>query len=695
MIQVARVLLVALIGTFLATFVSAPASAASTDATVVIDRFTPIVPERGDTLRLSGRVINVSAETMRDVRVRLRISTNPLARRAEVDEIFTTGVDATTEPAGQPLDSLSVAVTAELPPNQQANFAFAIPFAEISLPRAGVYVMGVEVLAPQDGQEQRVGITRTFLPWFPDEDSVVPINLVWLWPLVDAPARTASGVLLNDQLPNQISEGGRLDTLLAVGERFPRLVSWMVDPALVQSVSAMTSGYRVRTERGVVVGDRTGEAMNWLESLRRALTAAAPASSTGELATHVFPYADVDAGAVRRADLSADVVRSVTQAVPVASTALRGSVGDVVSWAPFGRLDRRTTNLLISAGTRAFVVSSSALPAEEGVPNTGVTRVSAISGSAPALVRDSGLARALALPQATVSEALLARQYFLAESALLATGFPAELPNRTVVVGPDDPRWAPSAVMLNGLLRATTRAPWLAPRSWDVALTEPANPISRSRAGYGDKAIAAELPESYLRKVERANGLLAGLTAIVDDPAGLSDPYAFALLRAESAAWRTQPRVGNELTTSITEDLRTQIALVRPLSEGRVTFSGETGTVPVTIANDLDRNVTVGVQLVGTPQARLTSPAVTDIRIAAGEKVSVELDATVVGGRELPVRVQLLTPEGENFGDAATITLATTAYARAASVVVVLAFVAIVIFVIVGIARRIRAGRTT
>jgi len=689
-----RVFLAVLLGVMTAAGIATPVHAASTDATVVIDRFTPIVPERGDTLRISGRVINVSAENLSDVRVRLRISTNPLTRRAEVDEIFTTGVDATNEPAGQPLDSLSVDVAPTLAPNQQAAFSFAIPFADISLPRDGVYVLGVEVLAPQAGREERAGITRTFLPWYPDEESILPINLVWLWPLVDSPARTASGVLLNDQLPAQISDGGRLDTLLDVGERFPRLVSWIVDPALVQSVSAMTSGYRVRTERGVVVGDRSGQALAWLDTLRRALTAAAPAASEGELATRVLPYADVDANAVRRADLSADVVRSVTQAEPVTSTALRGAVGDVVSWAPFGRLDRKTTNLLISAGARAFILSASALPTEEGIPNTGVTRVSSVSGSAPALVRDSGLARALALPQATVSQALLARQYFLAESALLAAAFPSELPNRTVVVGPDDPRWAPSAVMLNGLLRATTRAPWLAPRSWEAALTEPANPTQRTRAGYGDKAIAAELPANYLRKVERANGLLSGLTAIVDDPAGLSENYSFALLRAESAAWRTQPRVGNELTTSITEDLTAQIALVRPLSEGRVTFSGESGVVPVTIANDLDRNVTVGVQLLGNPQARLTSPAVMGVRIAAGEKVSVELDATVVGGRELPVRVQLLTPDGENFGDPASITLATTAYARAAAVVVIVAFVAIVIFVIVGITRRIRAGRT-
>jgi len=68
---------------------------------------------------------------------------------------------------------------------------------------------------------------------------------------------------------------------------------------------------------------------------------------------------------------------------------------------------------------------------------------------------------------------------------------------------------------------------------------------------------------------------------------------------------------------------------------------------------------------------------------------SVELDARVVGGDPLAVEVQLIGPDGQDYGEPAMITLASTAYARAAAWVVALAFVAIVIFVIVGVVRRI------
>ncbi len=96
-----------------------------------------------------------------------------------------------------------------------------------------------------DTTEVRKGILRTFLPWYPTPGTVRPISLVWLWPLADWPARSASGVLLNNRTPDEIAEGGRLDRLLNIGERFRNTVSWIADPALLQTVSDMTRGYQV------------------------------------------------------------------------------------------------------------------------------------------------------------------------------------------------------------------------------------------------------------------------------------------------------------------------------------------------------------------------------------------------------------------------------------------------------------------
>jgi hypothetical protein len=193
--------------------------------------------------------------------------------------------------------------------------------------------------------------------------------------------------------------------------------------------------------------------------------------------------------------------------------------------------------------------------------------------------------------------------------------------------------------------------------------------------------------------VQRVQGQLSTFNAVLEDPAPLTEQYANALLRAESAAWRTQPVMGKLLVDSVRIGLTDQIAQVRVLSEGTITLSGDSGRVPVTIANDLDRAVTVGVQLRSSPSVRLESAPLSGIRIEPGRLASVELDARVIGSQELGVRVQLLTPDGADFGEPARITIASTAYARAAAWVIAIAFLAIVIFVVVGVTRRIRAAQ--
>ena len=95
----------------------------------------------------------------------------------------------------------------------------------------------------------------------------------------------------------------------------------------------------------------------------------------------------------------------------------------------------------------------------------------------------------------------------------------------------------------------------------------------------------------------------------------------------------------------------------------------------------------------GNPPLRLSSEPLTGIRIEPGKFASVDITARVVGGDPLAVDVQLLSPDGEDYGSPARITVVSTAYARAASWVVAAAFLAIVVFVIVGVVRRINKAR--
>ena len=115
--------------------------------------------------------------------------------------------------------------------------------------------------------------------------------------------------------------------------------------------------------------------------------------------------------------------------------------------------------------------------------------------------------------------------------------------------------------------------------------------------------------------------------------------------------------------------------------------------MPVTLANDSDSVVNVGLSLIGVPSSRLESVPKTGIVIEPGQKISLEIPVRIVGGDPLPTKVQLLTPKGQAYGSPANIVLGSTAYARAAGWVVVAAFGAIAIFVVVGITRRIVQAR--
>lgn len=673
------------------------ADPAGSTITVVIDRLTPVVPEPGDTLRVNGRLVNTSGAAISGVSVRLGLSASPLTARNQIDTIAGLELNPETDPIDYFFDRTRFSLAKELAPGDEQRFELTAPVNELPLGKDGVYPLMVEVLGNQVGVgEVRRGGLRTFLPWM--TTNVDPINLVWLWPLSDYPAREATGVLLNEQTPRELAPGGRLDSLLTLGANNPGTVSFIADSQLLQGAQDISGGYQVQSGDTRVVGDLSEAAASWLSRLTSVLSAATnssnnPTQESGareRLPLRVLPYADIDAVASWRADLDGDVVRATTMSPTLASNILGRNVLGSVYWAPEGRINKKTGDLLSAAGVRTIIVSSNALPPRDpAVQGSGLGVLGTSFGGMTAVVIDQGLADTLALNQRSKSGAIQMRQRFLAETALISQLIPEDASSRTIVAAPNNLRWNPSTVALNSLLEATGTAPWLNRASLSGLLTEGASALPRERGGYGARVRAAELPASYLQRVRTANSKLASFTSVLNNPTGLTDSYAEAILRAQSSAWRTELNVGNDLVDSILADLNANIAQVYALSEGTITLSGEQGLVPVTIANDLDRTVTVGVVLRGFPSARLDSDPLTDITIEAGKKVSVELQARVVGGQSLATGVQLLTPEGDDFGSPAMIELVSTAYAQAAAWVIALAFTAIVIFVVVGIFRRI------
>lgn len=646
---------------------------AQTQVQVVLDTLTPIVPTSAGTLHLAGRVVNTSTSTMTSPQVQLRLSPAPIAGRSGIDAVLS-GSGAATAPV------LVQALGPDLAPGAQQQFTIDVPLRRLPLHAPGTYAMTVAAL---EGTSRTVGDLRTFLPWYPSSERLPhAVGVVWLWPLADAPARTATNVLIDDQTPRALARGGRLADLVDVGREFSSTLMWMIDPSLLQTADIVSRGYQVVQDGAVVVGNSSPDASTWLNELRATVT---PTNASA------FAYADVDAAADRRNGLRTDVVRAMTSAAPIASDLLRSAVPGGTYWSPSGSLDLRTANLLASAGARVAILSTSAMAGAADQPRQGLADYATSFGNLDAVLADARLSATLAQPQRTASEVILARQRFLAETAVIAESPQARTHTPlTVVAAPLDVRWAPNPSLLRSVLRATQSAPWMIPTTLASLLNSTPGPSAR--LPYQPRS-SNELTAAHLTRVRTVQQRVGQLTAVQQDPGPTNQAYSEALLRAQSSAWRTQPATGTALVTAISRELTAQISQVRPTSSGTITFSGDSGAVPVTLANDSGALVTVGLRLTGVPSSRLESEPIQGIAIEPGQKISVQVPVRIVGGDPLTTRVQILTPSGQDYGAAATITLVSTAYARAAGWVVIAAFAAIALFVVVGIARRILQQR--
>ena len=659
---------------------------------VVLTGVAPVALGDSTTLSVSGRVANSGFDDLSAVSVRLTLSGSPLSDRGVIRKASR----GAPIPDAIPLYDTDSPIADVLSPGAQEEFRISVRTSDLPLSTPGVYVVGVEVVGYGSAGYVILGSAQTLLPYVPP--GVAAINVAWLWPLASWPTQDANGVLLGDAVPREVATGGRLRNLLDIGSTSPG-VSWVVDPQLLQMVSDMSDGYLV--QKGGTIRPGTGqEAANaWSTDVRRVLGVERkprdkqPPSPPRPLLS--LPYADVDADAATRAGLETDVVRAITVAPDIVRRELERDSDGTLTWAPGGRLDPATLELLASAGVRTIVVRERAVPLASGsdyLP-TGHTDIPTAAGPLRALIIDSGLLDALTMPQGNQSQILAARQRFLAELAFVALdGGPA---GRSLVAAAGSARWDPNPRLLRALLASLRSTKWTRLVPVGTLLSQSATSEARTLAPYDTAARGHELTSAYMSKILAAQDSLDSLRQVVSDSTSATTPVMSALLRAESAAWRTRPETGVSLIEQTQDSIDAQIARLYVVPRETVTFSGDRGSVPVTVANDFDQPVVIGVDLVGSPAARLAAEEVEPITIEAGRRASLEVPVRIVGGDPLPVTVQLIDDKGRPFGEPITMELRTTAYSRAALWVAIGAAVLLGLLVLFDIYRRARQRRAS
>ncbi len=653
---------------------------------VTLTSMTPAVPTPADTLVLTGTVTNTAPTTARQVVVRLRLSPTPVRNRSEITDILA----GTAGRTGVAVDGTRTAVADALAPGARADFRITVPVAALRLPAATaeVVVLGVESLADVDNDGQgtiQTGLTRAFLPWFPVAGQVSPTPVVWLFPLTTAPSRVGDGVFLDDHLATEVSATGRLTRLLDAAARAPGAVSWVVDPALLKSLADMADGYVVRRPDGTTTpGTGAAVAGAWLARLR-ALTASAEVTASA--------YADPDVVALHRAGLDVDIALASNTALDLPQQLLGVPVDHGLAWPAGGITDDGTLDVLRASGSRVVVLSAATLPPAPPVTYTPSGSVDLATGGSPlrAAVSDPIVSRLVAAPTRAVADPATAnpvvrRQTALAEIAMTTLELPGT--PRTMVIAPDT-RWSAYSSSTGDLVAAVAGSPFAVPSRLGALVAAPPSDVPRARTDYPPVARAAELRPAYLAGVAAGRRDLAGLRSVAPDTSSTSsDQLEAGLTRAESSAWRTDPSAGRRLLAAVRGAIDQQVARVHVLSRAPVTLPGDSGVIPVTVANDLDRPARVGLRLQGTPVTRFVAADVAPVTIAPGQKRTLEVRTRVIGTGPVTVDITLLTPDGQVFGEPTRTEVRSAAYARAAQWVVGGLFAVLVVLLGINFVRR-------
>jgi len=694
-----------------------PSPSTARTVEVAVDELTPKAPARGQQLSISGRLVNHGTERIDTLRVAIQLG-SVLTNRSALQA-------ASSSPPGYPREvGTPVRPTETLAPRASLPFSLAVAVEDLRLDKLGVYPLRVEVRGRPAGRTSRqLGTADTFLPSFPDPVAA-PTRLAWIWPLVDAPHRGPSDVLSDDGLGASLSGTGRLSGLLsaaspaavataapptngpptgaaplppppaparppaaaaaAAGVGRPVPVTWAIDPDLLETVGLMSVPYLVGDDRGKTrPGTGVAAASSWLGRLVAA-TRGAPLLA--------LPYADPDVVALTRAGLDVDVLSAMSYGATVAPRLLPGSVVlSGLSWPPGGMLTVSALDTLVGSGTTSLLLSDESLPLVDPPNYTPGPRamVGTVGRQVGALLSDSVLDQ-LVSRGGEAGGTRLAEQRFLVETAMITA---ERQESRSVVITPPR-RWAPDPAYAAAVLADTAEVPWLTPTTVPDVLREPVPAGARTSLTYPERAGAAELSPGYLDGVDRIRGSLRQFRSILTNDAATA-PIQLALLRAESAAWRDDPGVGVALRNRTGRYLTGLRDQVRVTAGGVVTLTSSSGTIPVTIANDLDQPVRVQLRLDAKDRARLVTDATDVQQIAGKRRQTIQVHAEARTSGQFPVYVTLLTPDGESLGPRVELLVRSTAYGRVALGITGTAFGVLLLAVGARLSRRAMRARRT
>jgi hypothetical protein len=468
----------------------------------------------------------------------------------------------------------------------------------------------------------------------------------------------------------------------------------------------MAGGYSGRSANGAPKpGSGAAAAHTWLTKAKATLSTGA---SKATAQVWALPYADPDLASVANAPTSladrlrGQVTTAATYHAAVIDSQLGAQPAGTLAWPAAGQADPATLRLAQVLRPAAAVLSGSSLPLQ--TPNERYTPSgrSSIDGipaavSDPALdsVLDGDPADADAGNGSGSAPGLLAGQRFIAETALITT---QQQSQRAIVVqAPRD--FAPSSDLL-AALRDVTGSNWVDYVGLSTVLhSQPdpevsVGPLTRSRA-----SVSADRSAASLTKVADFGDDLASFASILTTPSHATGPYDPVVLRALSTSWRgTSGASGPDAFLAAAgggpDGLETQRSNVSMVPKSSITLSGKSGSVPITIVNNLAQPVRLRLDVTSLRPDVLRITAHPMVTVDPGSQQIVQVAAHASGsGVVVPVHVRLLTPNGTAYGRAQDIQVHVTNIGVIALVILLGSAALVVLAVVLRLYRAARKRR--
>ena len=651
----------ALAGTLVAaTATVAPAQEASPSLEVVLTAISTVVGPRAP-LDYRVTVRNRGQQPVRDLLVRTRLG-EPLETRSELATLLATpGGD----PGVQPLDEFRPAA-GEIAPGA----ARPLERRRVDLPpglgdgHAGL-VLPLSVQVQATGQAGPVAARLTTYVVVLPERASQPLRAALLVPVREPTHRNPAGDFIDDKLDGLLAPGGSLDAVVTELTRpGAPAVTMVADAMLVEDATAMVGGWRLRQGgRRVTVppGDpRSVHAEQFLQALKKAASGHPPAA---------FPYGNADLPALVRVGGGARADGPVGKGRNLLASNLGTAPDESLAWPVDGAVDGALLQALEQTGSDVVVLDPRHLPA----PETGVTQNATVDlGGGPepqrALVGDAVLSEALTDPRSASAPVEWA-QRILAETAVTWLERPNSSEPRGILLAPPQD-WRPSRAFFRSLVRGLGAASWLRLQPVSTLAAEvPQGPAEGERrlATVTATDVAAGLSRTYLNRVERTRDELDSFTRAVGNDFNPPDDSSFErdLLVAESSDWRPPSARGRGrgYIRAVDQGIKGVYRHIRVITTP-VTLTARSGKIPITVANGSAERVTVVL--------RLTSPKV-DLPAASepfvlepGRRTTQLLQVGTRATGTFPIRVDVLTPDGEHTIAGGDVRLTSTAFNRVA-----------------------------